>query len=90
MTYEQFAETFRWDKVKRQWFVYKCPPKTMHIARLRTAHPADTERFCLRLLVVQPDCVGCTSYADIRTCGAKVYDTYKARRCMPVVGHATI
>ena len=78
LTYDNFPEHFRWDISKHVWSSYKRRPRTMPVGRMYAAHPADNERFCLRLLQTQPDMVGCTGYPDMRTYAGVIHPTYHA------------
>lgn len=45
------------------------------IGRVYTVHPADVERFCLRILLHHV--CGATCYADLRTHDGAVYSTFR-------------
>ena len=75
ISYIDFPENFVWDKTKREW-KQRVKGFGSMIGRVYSAHPAEGERFYLRILLNHG--TGCTSYQDIRTLpDGTICDTFK-------------
>ena len=61
-TYSEFSQFFVWKVDKRMW---KIREQGDSIGRIVTAHPAEGERYYLRLLLTKVRCP--TSFSDLRT-----------------------
>jgi hypothetical protein len=73
LLYYEFPKYYSWEK--NNWHRRKRPKKSDAVGRMYTAHPSDTERFCLRLLLTTIR--GPENYLQLRTFEGIVYPTYK-------------
>lgn len=73
-TYNEFPNHFVFEHGTRKWRPRKQRGNRI-IARLYSVSPRDTERFCLRLLLLHVP--GPTSFQGLRTVGGHVADSYK-------------
>ena len=69
--YKEFPEFYVWDKAHKRW---KRRVKRTQVGRLVAAHPAEGERYYLRVLLNHVR--GPTSFEDLRTVGGIVFSTF--------------
>ncbi|KAL6603039.1 hypothetical protein ACP70R_043400 [Stipagrostis hirtigluma subsp. patula] len=71
--YKEFPEFFRWDSSRKIWCRRRNRRK--QIGRLVAAHPAEGERYYLRILLNHVR--GATSFEHLRTVNGVVYSTFR-------------
>ncbi|KAL6901889.1 hypothetical protein ACP4OV_004765 [Aristida adscensionis] len=71
--YKEFPEFFRWDNSRKIW--YRRRNWRKQIGRLVAAHPAEGERYYLRILLNHVR--GATSFENLRTVNGVVYSTFR-------------
>ena len=82
LLYKHMPEKCTWNDANKSW-----KPRKQHfqIGRLHTVHPADSERFHLRLLLTHVP--GPTSFEDLRTVNGTTYQTFQ--EAAVAAGYAT-
>jgi hypothetical protein len=70
--YKEFPEFYVWQKNHKKW---KRRKKRIQIGRLVAAHPAEGERYYLRLLLNHVR--GATSFEDLRTVEGVIFSTFR-------------
>ena len=78
LLYCEIPQFYTWHKKERQWMPRKRLP--WPVGRMHACGSHDTERFCLRLLLLHVK--GAQSYEQLRTVDGEVCETFKeAARC---------
>jgi hypothetical protein len=74
MLYHDFPSRFWWDAGKRSWVERQRASRA--VGRMYFVQPTAGERYYLRLLLCHV--AGATSFADLRTVGGVMHETFKA------------
>lgn len=75
--YKEFPEFFRWIKGKKKW-QKRSQRGPRQVGRIVYAHPADGERYFLRVLLNHRR--GATLYEDLRTVNGRLCSTFREAR----------